>query len=484
MADGLTKGKFTEFYWTAPDRDMVPIRGKDYRNDGYFSQDGQPRILRQVIDNELGLGTPREGNDIPKHIEYMRRHDLVQPCQVSEKGHLTWHAKGVMMQRLLRDYARNLASEWGAIEMINPILIRADHNEIGELMGEFHERDYKVDGGRGLGFLRYASDPLGFPYMQQARWSESQGPLKTYEEASCFRNEQDGEVSGLKRVRNFLMTDMHAACANKSQAFEEFGYLANRFGTLMNDVIARGRWVLAWEGTTDYFHENRNWLKQIGDTMGVPALFKLMPEMSHYYAMKNEYQSVLADGSNIQVSTVQWDVKNGPRFDIGYIGSDGQKHPSPVILHASSFGSIERTLCTILENIAADEKEGRTPEFPLWLAPTQVRVVPVNDKYLEYADRIAQKITDDNVRADVDDRSDTIGKRIRNSSAKEWIPYVVVVGEKEASGGQLQVRERASGKTRPTDVQDLVKSVRKDTRGMPTHPLPLPRFVSKRPAWK
>jgi threonyl-tRNA synthetase len=118
----------------------------------------------------------------------MRRHELVDYCDASEKGHLKWYPKGLLIYQLLMDYARELAHDWGALEMKNPILIRSDANAVGELMAEFHERDYRVDGGRGIGYLRYASDPLAFPFMQKVRYTLRQAPLKVYEEVSCFRN--------------------------------------------------------------------------------------------------------------------------------------------------------------------------------------------------------------------------------------------------------------------------------------------------------
>ncbi len=111
--------------------------------------------------HELAQGVGSETP--PKHIDYMRQHELVDYCEVSEKGHYKWYPNGVMVQKLILDYASRLAHAWGAVEMKNPIVIRGDHNVVGELMGEFHERDYQVDGGRGVCYLRYASDPLAFP---------------------------------------------------------------------------------------------------------------------------------------------------------------------------------------------------------------------------------------------------------------------------------------------------------------------------------
>ncbi len=444
----------------------------------FRGNDPRMALLRQFIRNEIG--NLKRDEEPPKHIEYMKRHQLLDYCDVSEKGHFKWYPKGVLMFRLLLDYAARLSVDWGAFEMRNPMVIRGDNNVVGQLMGEFFERDYKVDGGRGICYLRYASDPLAFPFMQNLRFSRKQCPLKVYEEANCFRNEQQGAVSGLKRVRHFMMTDMHAACASIDQARLEFERLCLRFGQLMNDIVAAGRWVLGWEGTIEFYESNRDWLHGIGKSLGVPAFFKLMPQMSHYYAIKNEYQVINADQSNIQVSTVQWDVKDGERFNIGFVDVDGLKKPCPVILHASSFGSIERTLCAILESIAVEEAAGRIPMFPLWLAPTQVRLVPVSGEHIDHASGICERLAAQSVRVDVDDTEDTVGKKIRNAEL-EWIPYIAVIGDKERQSGRLAVRARRDGSQRLRSEADVIEFMRAEMGAMPYRPLPLPRRISERP---
>ena len=246
-----TPSEFTRFVIVDLEGRPFDVTPADFATCPVFSH-AEPvyDMLKQLVSNELTQGVATEGP--PMHIAYMRRHELLDYCEASEKGHYKWYPKGLFIQRLILDYASRLAYEWGAIEMKNPILIRGDQNVIGELMGEFHERDYRVDGGRGICYLRYASDPLAFPFMQHVRFSHRQSPLKVYEEATCFRNEQEGEVSGLKRVRSFLMTDMHAACATVAEAREEFEVLCFRFADLMNDIIAKERWILGWEGTVDF----------------------------------------------------------------------------------------------------------------------------------------------------------------------------------------------------------------------------------------
>ena len=214
--------------------------------------------------------------------------------------------------------------------------------------------------------------------------------------------------------------------------------------------------------------------------MRVPAFFKLVPEMTHYYAIKNEYQAITEDRSNIQVSTVQWDVKDGRRFDIGYIDEDGNKHPCPVIIHASSFGSIERTLCAILENIAIDVSSGQVPAFPVWLAPTQVRIVPVSEGFVRFAKDLSDHVSSQDIRVDVDDRDATVGKKVRDAE-REWIPYVAVVGKKEEESGHLSVRLRDEACEKEMSQDLLVQVIHSETRGMPFRPLPLPQLVSRRP---
>lgn len=469
--------------WIAVDLDgkEYEITAEDFKKAPVWNKKGEVyKILRTFIANEFGYKS--DTKRIPKHITYMQQHELLDYCDVSEKGHYKWYPKGFLIQKLILDYGRQIANEWGALEMKNPVIIKGDSNIVGQLMGEFHERDYQVDGGRGICYLRYASDPLGFPFMQNVRFTYKQSPLKVYEEASCFRNEQEGEVSGLKRVRNFMMTDMHAACATVDEALKEFRELSFKFAELMNTIIAKGRWVLGWEGTVDFYEQNKEYLIDIGKKIGVPAFFKLMPEMSHYYAIKNEYQSITEDKSTIQVSTVQWDVKDGPRFNIGFIDEKGEKHPCPVIIHASSFGSIERTLCTLLENIAIDVQKQIPAMFPYWISPTQARIIPVSDKFMDFSMHVCQTLNSRQIRCDIDDRDETVGKKIREGET-DWIPYLLVVGQKEQDSGKYTVRVRKDTTQVRMTLEEFIDLTKKEQRGLPWRPLPVPVRVSQRPVF-
>ena len=471
--------------WICVDRDGMEyeVTPETYRDAGIFrSKDAAYELLERFVANEIGSSPDTVEARAPDHIRYMRDHELIDYCDISEKGHLKWYPRGVLIKQLLTDRAREIARVWGAFEMANPLVIKGDSNLVGQLMGEFHERDYRVDGGRGTCYLRYASDPGAFPFMQKVRFTHRQAPLRVYEEASCFRNEQEGEVSGLRRVRAFSMTDMHSACASEGQAREEFRHLSLLFADLVTTLIARDRWVLGWEGTVEFYESYRDYLIEIGRALGVPAFFKLMPRMSHYYAMKNEFQSITADGASVQVSTVQWDVKDGPRFDIGYVSDTGEKVPCPVIIHASSFGSIERSLCALLENVAVDSRKGIPPMLPYWLSPTQVRVVPVSEPYLDHALLLAERISGLPARCDVDDRDETVGRRIRQAEA-DWVPYTIVVGEREVAGDSLPVRIRETRSQQSVSLSDLQSELGEKQRDLPFRPLPTRQRVSENPGF-
>ncbi len=503
------KERFASYVWTAPGegieeiilpskRDGRPTDISSLYDHPYFSsvgsmiEDGkvnmtQPAMLIQMMCNAWGLEGPLTTHEAPPHLKLMRDQQLVAPAEIAEGGHFKWFPRGMIVREAMLAYAARLADEWGAVPMANPSIVRLDNPTIRELLGGFGERVYLVDGqeqGRNNFALRWASDPAGFPFSQSVTYSLNQTPFKIYEEANCWRNEQSGEVGRtLERVRHFLMTDMHAFCADSNQAAAEFEQLSYLFAGLMDNIIAKGKWILAWEGTEDFFMNNHEWLKSISDRMGVPAFFKLTKEMTHYFIMKSEYQGILANGSNLQVSTVQWDIKNGKRFNIGYTDEYGEKHPAEVILHASSFGSIERALCNMLEAYAIEMREGGIPQFPLWLSPSQARIIPVAERHLEYSLDIIREMNRRQIRTDIDDSTKTdgntlrgLGQRIANAG-RDWVPYIIVVGDKEVNGEGINLSRRETPQNYKViqqygDLSQLIKEIRFDIKDLPYVPLP------------
>ena len=153
---------------------------------------------------------------------------------------------------------------------------------------------------------------------------------------------------------------------------------------------------------------------------------------------------------------------------------------NPIILHNSPSGAIERVMYALLEKCAKDAKEGRKPMFPLWLAPTQVRIIPLKDEFLEFSQKLSDKLTAQNIRVDIDDRNESIGKRIRESE-KEWIRYVLVIGEKEVGSTNLSVRDRTQSDVKDISFDNFVAEITKQNEDKPHSTLNLPPLLSKRP---
>ena len=480
--------KFHRYIVVDVDGSEYEVTPENWEDAPVFRKEGvRYEALRYFVRNEL-VGKP-PSKEPPRHIYYMRKLELVDYCPESDAGHMKWYPNGALIRDLILDYAfYNVARKWGAMKMQNPLLYRMDIEAIRMLQGEFHERDYIIDeGGRKL-VLRFASDPGAFPFVQKVLFTYRHTPLKVYEEALCFRKEQRGELTGLMRVRNFLMTDHHAFCLNEEQGKREYRELSLLFKKLMDDVISGEYWVLGFEVVEEYYERYKDFIKGLIREMGVPALIKIMKRMTHYYAFKSEYQAVFSDGSNVQISTVQWDVKNGQRFNITYVDADGSRKPIPIILHASSFGSIERALASILEKAAWDEKRGLNPVLPFWLAPEQVRVVPVDvDRHLEHANRLADELERRGFRVGVDDRRISVAKKVFEAKTS-WIPYIVVIGDREVKEGYYTVTPREGygvgkePKLRMT-LEELVEELERKQRGFPRRPMYLPRELSRRPSF-
>lgn len=475
--------KFHRFILMDEDGVEYEVTKENWRSCEAFSKPGgRMMMLNRFVENELEESKTRGVE--PSHIVNMRKLELVDYCPESDVGNMKWYPNGILLKDLITDYAfRNIALPWGAMKIQNPLLCRTDVDAIRRLQGEFHERDYKVEDEELV--LRFASDPGAFPFVQKVVFTYRNMPLKIYEEAICFRKEQKGELTGLMRVRNFWMTDMHAFCRDEEQASEEYLKLSILFGQLMDSVIAGGNWVLGFEVVEEYFEKYKGLFRRIVTSIKVPAFFKLMREMTHYYAFKNEFQAIFPNGENLQISTVQWDVKNGERFNISYYDADGFRKPVGVIIHASSFGSVERAIAAMLENAAGRASVGNPPMLPVWLSPEQVRIIPVNvERHLERSIQVAEELEKVGARVGVDDRGLTVSKRVAEAKS-HWIPYVIVYGDREVRSNTLRVvvREESTldkDHVKEMDLKEFSEYFKRRVEGMPTRSLYVPRELGKR----
>jgi threonyl-tRNA synthetase len=321
--------------------------------------------------------------------------------------------------------------------------------------------------------LRFAACFGQFSIMRDMHVSESDLPLRIYEMSTySFRREQKGEVTGLKRLRSFTMPDMHTATADMDGARAELMRQAKLSLRTSDDLGLDYQPVIRL--TREFFENNREWVTEVVAELDRPALVEVIPERHHYWSAKIDFAAIDGLGRPIENPTVQIDVESAERFDITYTDAEGSHHPP--ILHYSPAGGVERVVAALLEETATME----TPRFPTWLSPTQVRFIPVTPEHVDYCDDLTDRLTDQEIRADVDERDESVGKRIARAET-DWVPYYAVVGDRETESETLGVTVRAENVEVEMTVEDLRERVHAETDGLPTEKRYLPEHVSDHP---
>lgn len=429
--------------------------------------------LEKLVSYELGTGASDAGE--PPHVKLMREKELCDYESASDVGNLKWFPKGRLVRDLLADYVYNLVVDQGAMPIETPIFYDLDNEAINVHAAKFGERQYRTDTKKNL-MLRFACCFGAFRVMADSFITWKNLPAKLYELSTySFRFEKKGEVVGLKRLRAFTMPDFHSFCADMESTLEEFSKQTDM--CIQTGVDLDVNYEIIFRATKDFYDENKDWMYSIGKKIGKPVLLEILPERKHYWSCKIDFAAIDYLGRPIENPTVQIDVESGKRFDITYLGEDGKEH-YPTILHCSPTGSIERVICSLLEKTAIELDE-KAPMLPTWLSPIEVRIITVGEDHKDFANELYDKINAENIRVDVDDRDESVGKKIRNA-ATEWIPYIFVVGDNEKESGVFSVTVRETGEKVDMTVDELIKEVLDKTKGMPYRGLPLPKDISTR----
>jgi threonyl-tRNA synthetase len=276
------------------------------------------------------------------------------------------------------------------------------------------------------------------------------------------------------------MPDCHAFCKDVPQAIDEFKKRFDLSREVLSGLgIENNDYEVGIRFTEDFYNKNKGLISEMVSKVGKPVLVEMWKEKFFYFVLKWEFNFVDNLGKASALSTDQIDVENAQRYNITFTNEKNEQQ-NPIILHNSPSGAVERVIYALLEKFAKQAKEGKRPQFPLWMAPTQVRLIPIKDNFLEFTSKLANKLTKQNVRVDIDDRNDTINKRIRDAE-KEWISYVLVIGEKEVNSPILNVRDRTTGDVRQLSIDDFVKEIKDATNDKPISKLNSAVLLSQRP---
>ena len=423
----------------------------------------------------------RNVDEPPPHVALMKKLAIADYEPASDHGNMRFFPNGRLIKSLLEQYVTNRVKDYGGYEVETPIMYDSHHPSMESYFNRFPARQYNIDADGKQLFLRFAACFGQFLIAHDMQISYKNLPYRLYEMTRySFRREQSGELVGLRRLRAFTMPDCHAFCKDMPQAVDEF---KKRFelsrDVLQNVGIENDDYEMAIRFTEDFYNENKELILEMVKKLDKPVLVEMWKERFFYFVLKWEFNYIDNLGKASALSTDQIDVENGNRYGIEFVDeSNSTLHP--IILHNSPSGAIERVIYALLEKCAKDAKEGRKPMFPLWLAPTQVRIIPLKDEFMEFSQSLFDKLTEKNIRVDIDDRNESIGKRIRESE-KEWIRYVLVIGEKEVNSENLSVRDRTQSDVRDISFDDFINEIQTQNQGKPNSTLNLPPLLSKRP---
>ena len=423
----------------------------------------------------------RSVDEPPPHVRLMKKLAIADYEPASDSGNMRFYPNGRLIKSLIERYVTDNITSYGGLEVETPIMYDSHHPSLESYFNRFPARQYNINSEGKQLILRFAACFGQFLMAHDFQLSYRNLPLKLYEMTRySFRREQSGELVGLRRLRAFTMPDCHAFCKDMSQAIEEF---RKRFDLSRNVLHGLGLnesdYELAIRFTEEFYNENKQLIEETVKKIGKPVLIEMWKEQFFYFVLKWEFNYIDSLGKASALSTDQIDVENGKRYNIEFF--DEQNKPQyPIILHNSPSGAIERVIFALLEKAAKDSKEGKKAHLPLWLSPTQVRLIPIKPEFLQFCKNLADKITDSKIRVDVDDRNESIGKRIREAET-EWIRYILVIGEKEVNSKDVNVRDRETGELKQISFDDFISEIHEQIKNKPFSHLNSNRFVSIRP---
>ena len=389
----------------------------------------------------------RDHRKLGKELGLFMMHDAV-------RGFPFFLPKGMGLKNTRLDYWREIHKKAGYVEISTPIILNRklwetsghwDHYKNNMYTTVIDEEDYAIKPMNCPGgVLVYASEPRSYRDL----------PLRMGELGIVHRHEKSGQLHGLMRVRCFTQDDAHIFMTPEqikdeikgvvhliNQVYSLFGFKYHvELSTRPEDSMGSDEdWEMATEG-----------LRSALEELGLP--YVVNEGDGAFYGPKIDFHLEDSIGRTWQCGTIQLDFQLPQRFELEYTGADGEKH-RPIMIHRVVFGSIERFIGILIEHFAG--------AFPTWLAPVQVKILPISDKYADYSKEVLDKLTEAGIRAEMDTRSEKIGYKIREAQTQK-IPYMLVVGQKEEEEKTVSVRSRFAGDEGASSVESFIESIQKE----------------------
>jgi threonyl-tRNA synthetase len=427
----------------------------------------------------------------PPHVKLMQKLEIADYEPASDAGNMRFYPKGRFIKKLIEEYVTRRVVEYGGLEVETPIMYDMDHPTLSKYLQRFPARQYQIESDKRNFFLRFAACFGQFLMAHDATISYKDLPLKIYELTRySFRREQSGELTGLRRLRAFTMPDVHVFTSDLTMAMDEFKVRYDLcLSVLKNIGIEKDDVEMALRTTKDFYEKNKNFMLELVKKLGKPVLIEMWDERIFYFILKYEFNFVDISDKASALSTDQIDIENGERYDIKFTDKDGTaKHP--LILHCSPSGAIERVIYALLEKEAIKMSKGQKPMLPIWLSPTQIRFIPVGSDFVKTCEKFIEEFNKKSpyvhIRADIDDREESVSRKIRDAE-QEWVPIIVVVGEKESKNKTFtpRFRDKTIGEENHAyNLNELYNLINEITSVYPQQRIPLSVHLSKRPKFK
>ena len=396
------------------------------------------------------------------HRKLGKEMELFTFSQNVGQGLPMWLPKGTMLRDSLEKFLKTVQKKFGYDQVMSPHIGNVELYKTSGHYQKYGEDSFQVITTPQEG-EEFMLKPMNCPhhcemYKFKPR-SYKDLPIRMAEFGTVYRYEQSGELHGLTRVRGFTQDDAHIFCT-PDQLLEEFKKVMDIIFIIFNaldfkDYIAQVS-LRDPNNTEKYIGSDENWDKaekaiiQAADEKGLNYVVETGE--AAFYGPKLDFMVRDAIGRKWQLGTIQVDYNLPERFDLEFTGSDNQKH-RPIMIHRAPFGSMERFIAVLIEHTGG--------KFPLWLTPEQVVVMPISEKYNDYAKKVLNSLNNSDIRGVLDDRNEKIGRKIRDNELKK-IPYLLVVGEKEAEQGTIAVRRQGEGDKGVMSIEEFTNLINKE----------------------
>ncbi|MBT7995137.1 MAG: threonine--tRNA ligase, partial [Bacteroidetes bacterium] len=375
-----------------------------------------------------------------------------------------WLPNGVIIREKLIDFLKKEQRKRGYVQVIAPVIGKKELYVTSGHYAKYGKDSFQPIKTPSEG-EEYMLKPMNCPHhcevYKNRPHSYKELPLKIAEFGNVYRYEQSGELNGLVRARGFTQDDAHIFCT-PDQLKEEFldvvdiiellfrklGFEEFTAQISLRDPENKEKYI----GTDEVWEKSERAIIEAVEEKGLNAVTEIGE--AAFYGPKLDFMVKDALGRQWQLGTVQVDYNLPERFDLTYIGEDNQKH-RPVMIHRAPFGSMERFIGLLIEHTAGD--------FPLWLAPKQAIILPISDKYINYAKNIWKSLDNYEIRTSIDDSNEKIGRKIRDAELSK-IPYMLIVGEREETEGLVSVRKRKSGDLGQFKLDDFINSISEELK--------------------